>query len=69
MRSGEVLTGIILQEGPNTLIVGQNDGSTREISRSDVEERKPAETSIMPEGLVKTSQDLRDILAYLLTPG
>ena len=36
---------------------------------ADIEERKAASTSIMPEGLVKTPQELRDLLAYLLTPG
>ena len=69
LKSGAVVTGIVLQETANSLLVGLNDGTTREIARGDVEERKQAETSIMPEGLVKTPDDLRDILAYLLTPG
>lgn len=69
LRSGEVLTGILLQEGSKTLTLGLNDGTTRELALPDIEERKAAATSIMPEGLVKTPQELRDLLAYLLTPG
>ena len=69
LKSGEVLTGIILQEGSKALTLGMTDGTTRELALADIDERKAASTSIMPEGLVKTPQELRDLLAYLLTPG
>ena len=36
------------------------------IAASDIEERKLQDLSPMPQGLVKTPQELRDILAYLL---
>ena len=45
--------GIILQEGPKVLTLGLTDGTTRELAVADIEERKAASTSIMPEGLVK----------------
>jgi putative heme-binding domain-containing protein len=68
LKSGEVLNGLVLQETPKTLTLGLADGTTRELAVDDVEERKSAETSIMPEGLAKSPQDLRDLLAYLLSP-
>ncbi len=68
LKSGEVVVGIVLQEGPTRLTLGLADGTTRELATDQVEERMRAEASIMPEGLAKTPDDLRDLLAYLLTP-
>ena len=68
LKSGEVLNGVLLEQGAEALTIGFNDGTTRRIAPGDVEERQPSSSSIMPEGLVAKPEDLRDLLAYLLTP-
>jgi hypothetical protein len=37
------------------------------IPKSDIEERKLLDISPMPQGLVKSPQELQDLLAYLLS--
>jgi hypothetical protein len=37
------------------------------IKVADIEEREPVRTSPMPASLVKTPDELRDLLAYLLS--
>jgi putative heme-binding domain-containing protein len=69
LDSGEVLAGIILEEGPERLVVGLSDGTTRSLEPGAVAERRPSPTSVMPEGLAKSADDLRDIMAYLLGDG
>jgi len=43
-----------------------SDASRREILHDDILRRDPEESSPMPSGLVKTPEELRDLLAYLL---
>jgi hypothetical protein len=43
------------------------DASRKTISKNDIDERKMQDISPMPPGLVKSRDELRDILAYLLS--
>jgi putative heme-binding domain-containing protein len=69
LDSGEVLAGVLLEEGPGRLVVGLPDGTTRALRAAEVAERRPSPDSIMPEGLAGSADDLRDIMAYLLSGG
>jgi hypothetical protein len=42
------------------------DATRRTLIASDVEQRRIQNTSPMPSGLVKTPDELRDLLAFLL---
>ncbi|HEX5103427.1 MAG TPA: hypothetical protein VFV87_06430, partial [Pirellulaceae bacterium] len=62
---GEVLNGLVVGESKEQLELLQPDGSRRAISTADIEDRKFSDLSPMPFGLVKTPDELRDLLAYL----
>ena len=66
-HSGQVLTGLVVNESVEQLELLLPDASLKTILKSEIEERKAAPTSPMPAGLVKTPQELRDLLAYLLS--
>jgi putative membrane-bound dehydrogenase-like protein len=68
-RDGRVLTGIIRSEDKDAImLVTANE--TLIIPRPEVEERKPSEQSMMPEGLWATLSDheVRSLVAYLASP-
>ena len=68
-RDGRVLTGIIRSEDQDAItLVTANETLT--IPRPEVEERKPSEASMMPEGLWATLDDheTRSLVAYLASP-
>ena len=49
----------------------ESSGALRELKRSDIDERKRQETSVMPEGIVGnlTPDGLADLVAYLRSLG
>jgi putative membrane-bound dehydrogenase-like protein len=68
-KDGRVLTGIIRSEDKDAItLVTANESLT--IPRPEVEERKPSETSMMPEGLWAplTDHEVRSLVAYLASP-
>ena len=68
-RDGRVLTGIIRAEDRDAItLVTANETLT--IPRPEVEDRKPSEQSMMPEGLWATLSDheTRSLVAYLASP-
>jgi putative heme-binding domain-containing protein len=68
--SGRVLNGIVVKENEQTLTVQtQNEAIT--LPKSDIQERKKSDLSMMPEGQLGMLSDveIRDLIAYLAGPG
>jgi putative heme-binding domain-containing protein len=63
---GRVLTGLVVSESAGSLELLMADGSRRTLERAKIEHRAPSELSPMPQGIVKTPDELRDLLTYLL---
>ena len=66
LRDGKTLSGLVLSETSGKIELLMPDATRKTIPASDVEERKLQNVSPMPAGLVKTPQELSDLLAYLL---
>ncbi|TWT52982.1 Cytochrome c [Rubripirellula amarantea] len=64
---GQVITGMIAQQSPETVTLKLADGLSRILDRDDLEIFEPIPTSLMPEGLLDTfsEQELADLFAYL----
>ena len=69
MKDGNVLTGVLRDE-EGQLILGDEKGNSTKIVRSEIEQMKPAQVSIMPAGLHEklSKEQLRDLMTFLLTP-
>jgi putative heme-binding domain-containing protein len=65
--SGQVVSGLVVEENAERLIMLQPDATRQSIALADIEARQLQDTSPMPAGLVRTPEELRDILAYLLS--
>jgi putative heme-binding domain-containing protein len=67
LDDGRVLTGMVQPSG-ETLKIGDTKGVVVEVPRASVEEMRPAQLSIMPEGLPRTigPEGMRDLLTFLL---
>ena len=66
---GTVFTGVLVGESPDgKLCFADSDGTPIEVKPSDIEERKPQPTSIMPDNVAQTltPQEFRDLVAFLL---
>jgi putative heme-binding domain-containing protein len=66
--AGKTHSGLVVGETAEKLEMILTDATRLTILKTDVEQRKLQEISPMPQGLVKTPQELRDLLAYLLSP-
>ena len=64
---GKVITGLVVSETGDKLEVLLPDTKRVTINKSDIDERKLGDTSAMPPGVVKTVDELRDVIAYLLS--
>ncbi len=65
---GTVFTGILLEQSPEgTLVFADGEGRMIAVKASEIAERKPQATSIMPDNLPQTMtiQEFRDLLAFL----
>lgn len=70
LKDGRVLAGIVRSDGPDALIVIDTDARETRIARNEIDEIRPAATSIMPVGLAGAlgEQQLKDLLAFLTQP-
>ncbi|REJ70330.1 MAG: hypothetical protein DWQ31_01305 [Planctomycetota bacterium] len=68
-RDGRQHRGLVLREDANRIELLQGDAKIVVVEKSAIEEREETSQSPMPAGLVKTPEELRDILAYLLAEG
>jgi putative heme-binding domain-containing protein len=66
-HQGEVLSGLVVRDTDKSIEILLPDASRKTISKNDIDERKMQDISPMPPGLVKSRDELRDILAYLLS--
>ena len=68
-KDGEVLTGFVVTESADRVLLRNGQGVLQALSQDDIEERKKQEQSMMPQGLVGalTVEQLSDLLAYLET--
>ena len=64
---GKVITGLIVSETGEKIEVLLPDTKRVSINKSDIEARKLTDISAMPAGVVKTTEELRDVIAYLLS--
>ncbi len=67
--NGTVFTGILLDQTPEgSLVFADSQGRLTAVNFDEIAQRKPQTISIMPDNLVQrmTSQEFRDLLAFLL---
>ena len=64
---GRVLTGLVVEESPQRLVLKLQGGKLETVARSAVEELKVSPLSLMPEGLEAqiTPNELADLFAYI----
>ena len=66
MTDGRLISGIIREQTSKSVTV-QTANEMLTISRDDIEETRPTDVSMMPEGLFDklSEQEIRDLVAYL----
>jgi putative heme-binding domain-containing protein len=67
MADGRTLTGVIVDQDQQTVVLRGSDGKDLPLARNEIEETQAAKMSLMPEGLLKnfTDDQVRDLFAYL----
>jgi putative heme-binding domain-containing protein len=73
-ESGQVVTGLIVEETPDVVKIVENPLASTEpkvLKKSDIASRKKSPTSIMPKGLLDklTREEILDLLAYIAAAG
>jgi len=66
--TGQVVSGLVVEENETVVELLLADATRRMIPKQTIDERATSAVSPMPQGLVQTAAELRDILAYLLGP-
>jgi putative heme-binding domain-containing protein len=66
-KAGLAVTGLVVKETAEVIELLLPDATRKEIAKKNIETRKLLDLSPMPAGIVKTPEELRDILAYLLS--
>jgi putative heme-binding domain-containing protein len=71
LQDGRVMSGLIVDENDRTLTLVGSDRQRSVIPRSQVEEVKPSDVSLMPEGLLEklSEPQIRDLFRYLQSRG
>jgi putative heme-binding domain-containing protein len=67
LRDGQTISGLVLGETSGKIDLLLPNATRKTITAAEVEERKLQNLSPMPAGLVKSPDELRDLLAYLLS--
>ena len=67
MTDGRILSGIVVEEDKNVVVLRGGDGKEAALARADIDAIRTSRTSIMPEGLLNELRDqqVRDLFAYL----
>src|SRR5262249_12087233 len=67
MLDGRIITGFVVSEGADVVLVREATGVQRELKRADIESRTQQKVSAMPEGIVNNLMpgQLADLIAYL----
>lgn len=68
LKDGRVAAGVVRAEGPDAIRVIDTEAKSVTLPRAEIDELRPAATSIMPVGLVPALGEarIRDIVAYLI---
>jgi len=74
MKSGKVLTGLILEETADTVKVIENPLAKAQptvLKKSEIDDRQKSPTSMMPKGLLDklTREEILDLVAYIVAKG
>jgi putative heme-binding domain-containing protein len=64
---GRVVTGLVAEESDQRVVLKVQGGKREVIARSDIDEMKTSELSLMPEDLEKTlnAQEIADLFAFI----
>ena len=67
MTDGRILTGVIVDQDKNVVVIRDSDGHEATLTRDAIDTMRPCPSSLMPEGLLDqlTGQAVRDLFAYL----
>ncbi|HXE54806.1 MAG TPA: HEAT repeat domain-containing protein, partial [Tepidisphaeraceae bacterium] len=65
-NDGQTYYGLVLGETADTLEMRLQDTTLKTLKKSDINARKQEDRSPMPQGLVRTPGELRDLLAFVL---
>ncbi len=67
MTDGRVISGVLVEQDKNAIVVRGSDGKEITLARSLVDAMRTSPTSMMPEGLITklSDQQVRDLFAYL----
>jgi putative heme-binding domain-containing protein len=68
LRNGQLVTGLVLREEGEVLVLADNQGKELRVAGKQVEERTLSQVSLMPANLMEQIQesDSYDLVAYLL---
>ncbi len=71
LRDGRILSGLVVDENDRVLTLIDSNRQKTPINRDMIEESKPADVSLMPEGLLEklTEPQIRDLFKYLQSSG
>ncbi len=66
-KSGRVVTGLVVEDTPERVVLKLQGGKLEAIPRDEIEEEKNSELSLMPEDLERTlkPQELLDLFAFI----
>ncbi|HVA47628.1 MAG TPA: TIM barrel protein [Pirellulales bacterium] len=67
LADGRTLSGLVVNDTDEQLELLLPDAKRATVAKADIEQRAHSTISPMPSGLVKTEQELRDLLAYLFS--
>ena len=69
LKSGDALSGMILDDSGDRLVIGDAAGTQRTLAKSDVAAMRASPVSLMPDNLWQnlTPAQQRDLMTYLLT--
>lgn len=64
---GRIVTGFLVEQDPQVVVLRTAEGQTVSLNRSEIEELAPQKKSLMPEGQLKTltEEQVRNLFAYL----
>jgi putative heme-binding domain-containing protein len=66
-RDGRILSGLIVEQSPEAVVVRDAKGQRTRIARSEIEDIKESDVSLMPESLYKefNPEQPRDLFGFL----
>ncbi len=71
LRDGRILSGLVVDENDRVLTLVDSNRQKTPINRDLIEESKPADLSLMPEGLLEklSEPQIRDLFRYMQSSG